>query len=319
MLQVELSAISETYDDDYVRMINTDRIWEYHIYSVDYKTDNICRVLFRMKFDGNEMRNGKLYSVFKFCDDEISWSLNRSNGEYNDDLSMSPNTHTDRFLIREEDHRILLYNDLTVNYNSNAFLGNEEIILYDFNLNLHAKCLAMTLVYDYIHSYIFGSEDLLKHEIIGLDSMIVDGKVCAVQYISDAPSGIFAIEGIGAVDYGILPIYNLICYVTGYQGNCKLNKVYNKDGEVIFQNPESCWEIPASVDSLSYDIYFSYFNDNLEVKDTGNMISAKIYNLNGEVVMAADGYDRVLMDTKELNSGVYIAKAGFKTLKIVVR
>lgn len=311
-----VNAEDNGISDSYVSIINNNRVWEYH--KVRQRFDGYYHWLFYMKFDGEEIRQGRTYHVFTFCGNEIQWTCNEV-GIYNDDISITPNAHFDRFLIREEDKRIYLYNDLTINTYPTAFDTLEELILYDFNLNLNEKFMAMTLIYKYPDGYLYGENTLFEHEIYQLDYINVEGQKCAVQYLTDTVPGIFAIEGIGCVDYGILPIYNLLDYVTGTQDYYSLNRVYNTKGEIIFSNPDWCQEIPTSIDILKDEIDFTYINGTLEVRDLGHMISAKIFNLNGEVLMAADGYDSVQMDTEELNPGIYIAKAGHKTLKLVVR
>lgn len=312
-----LKSGDNSSQDDYVPLVNYDRIWEYHMVSHGWDVYEHC--LFQMKFDGEELRNGKTYHIFTFTGNEIYWST--CEGVYNNDMKVLQNRHTDKFLIREEDSKVYLFNDLSVKAGLDGVEKNdgEEILLYNFNLKPDEAFKAVSLRYRYNDFDILGDLTLWEHRIDVIETEIIEEQECTVQRLSTSIPGIFAIEGIGCVDYGILPIYKLSDYEAAYEDYYGLNRVYGKNEEIIYQRPYNSVDAPSSINNINEEVSLSFNDGIIEVNDAGKLNTIKIFNLNGEVVMAADGYDKVQLNTKELNPGIYIAKAGFKTLKIVVK
>lgn len=302
---------------DYVPLVNHDRIWEYYMVSPGPDVYEHC--LFQMKFDGEELRNGKTYHIFTFTGNEIYWST--CEGVYNNDLKVLQNRHTDKFLIREEGNKVYLFNDLSVKAGLDGIEDNEgeEILLYNFNLKPDETFKAVSLRYRYNDFDILGDLTLWEHRIDVIETEIIEEQECTVQRLSTSIPGIFAIEGIGCVDYGILPIYKLSNYEAGYEDYYGLNRVYGKNEEIIYQRPYNSVDAPSSINNINEEVSLSFNDGIIEVNDAGKLNTIKIFNLNGEIVMAANGYNYVKLSTIGLKPGIYIAKAGDKIKKIIVR
>ena len=127
-------------------MIREDRTWEYLETHTELNpltaAETNRNTLFRMKFDGNEEKNGKKYSRFVYCGDRSSWTSTvdyRTGATTSSDRVTVPNEDATVYYLREEPGKVFIlfpYEDY-VDYSGNGYKvkKGEEVLLYDFTLS----------------------------------------------------------------------------------------------------------------------------------------------------------------------------------------
>lgn len=308
----------------YNSMINEDRVWEYCLSYGGPDNADVC--IFQMKFDGERSVNGTTYHRFKFTGDEALWTVNMMNGQYNGDLEINSNEKTQYFLLREEDRRVYLYldesfEDVKSYLAEVCSLNVDEILLYDFNLGEGDEMGLLSIIYHYPNplTYAIGYNN---HIIDKTDYTDIGGEACLTQLIGD--KWFVMVEGIGCIGRGILPAYQIDGWLTSFSSSeyfYTLNRVYDSNGEVIYNNPDGVTDIPTSVGAVYDDthIQLHYRNSVIEAYGICPQDCLELYDAKGQLLESANGKDHLILPTNELQPGVYVAKAGSKTLKILIK
>ena len=313
-----------TVERGYVPMVREDRVWEYALfYDSDNSTREVC--LFQMKFDGKEEHNGLVYHKCIFVGDEIRWSVDLSNeGAYNGDMVIKPTEKTECFLLREEDGKAYLYLDSQLADIKKALadkwgMHDDEIVVYDFNLAEGEETDLISIMYRFEDSYINPSVGIYVHDVSRVETISVDGQDCRKLSFGGTPHEVCFIEGIGTTTDGILPLYNTDNYFTGHGENYySLNRFFNSAGEVIYRSDDYIDFSTVGVETVR-DESFEIKEGKIIASRQGREVNVTVYDLSGRIELSTTCEDKVEMPLAGLNPGVYIAKAGTKTLKILVK
>ncbi|MBD5357209.1 MAG: T9SS type A sorting domain-containing protein [Bacteroides sp.] len=303
---------------DCVPMIREDRVWEYTLlYDSDHSTREVC--LFQMKFEGEEEHNGRVYSKCVFVGDEIRWSVDLSNeyASYNGDMVIKPTEKTEYFLLREEGGKVYLYLDSHLADIKKALadqsgLDTDEITVYDFNLAEREETDLISIRYEFENSYVIPSVGIYGHEVSSIETITVDGQECRKLSFGDTAHEVYFIEGIGTTTDGILPLYNIDDYITGYRHGehyYNLNKVCNSAGEVIYRAEDYSYiDInTVSVETIG-DESFEIREGEIVASSQGREVNVTVYDMSGRIEISASCDDKVQLPLAGLSPGVYIAE-----------
>lgn len=255
-LAAVLPATAAGTDDGYRPMIRQDRTWEYLQTRREMKGtapgfDN-HNTLFRMKFDGSEVKNGKEYSRFVYCGDRSSWT---STIDYNTGTTIStdtvtvPNDNTTVFYLREEPGKVFVlfpYDESRyfdeANYKA---VKGEEVLLYDFTLKDGESFTGFWSSGDFMGG-------LIDYPVRALDPVKVAGEECRVfgmtKDFHGACDGYRFAEEAGCLNYGTLAAPDAVLRTTGLTTtDIHLQKMYDADGNVIYDSSQYAKEDPLAM------------------------------------------------------------------------
>lgn len=230
-------------DEGYRPMIREDRTWEYLETHTELNpltaAETNRNTLFRMKFDGNEEKNGKEYSRFVYCGDRSSWTSTvdyRTGATTSSDMVTVPNEDATVYYLREEPGKVFIlfpYEDY-VDYSGNGYKvkKGEEVLLYDFTLSEGESFTGFW-------SYGNFQGGLIDYPVRALDPVKIAGEECRVFGVTDKFMGAcrdyrFAEEA-GCLNYGTLAAPDAVVRTSGFSStDCHLQKIYDGDGDVIY-------------------------------------------------------------------------------------
>ena len=230
-------------DEGYRPMIREDRTWEYLETHTELNpltaAETNRNTLFRMKFDGNEEKNGKEYSRFVYCGDRSSWTSTvdyRTGATTSSDRVTVPNEDATVYYLREEPGKVFIlfpYEDY-VDYSGNGYKvkKGEEVLLYDFTLSEGESFTGFW-------SYGNFQGGLIDYPVRALDPVKIAGEECRVFGVTDKFMGAcrdyrFAEEA-GCLNYGTLATPDAVVRTSGFSStDCHLQKIYDGDGNVIY-------------------------------------------------------------------------------------
>ena len=230
-------------DEGYRPMIREDRTWEYLETHTELNpltaVETNRNTLFRMKFDGNEEKNGKKYSRFVYCGDRSSWTSTvdyRTGATTSSDRVTVPNEDATVYYLREEPGKVFIlfpYEDY-VDYSGNGYKvkKGEEVLLYDFTLSEGESFTGFW-------SYGNFQGGLIDYPVRALDPVKIAGEECRVFGVTDKFMGAcrdyrFAEEA-GCLNYGTLAAPDAVVRTSGFSStDCHLQKIYDGDGDVIY-------------------------------------------------------------------------------------
>ena len=214
-------------------MIREDRTWEYLETHTELNpltaAETNRNTLFRMKFDGNEEKNGKKYSRFVYCGDRSSWTSTvdyRTGATTSSDRVTVPNEDATVYYLREEPGKVFIlfpYEDY-VDYSGNGYKvkKGEEVLLYDFTLSEGESFTGFW-------SYGNFQGGLIDYPVRALDPVKIAGEECRVFGVTDKFIGAcrdyrFAEEA-GCLNYGTLATPDAVVRTSGFSStDCHLQK-----------------------------------------------------------------------------------------------
>lgn len=298
-LTVLISVCSaQSYAENY--LIREDRIWTYN---GDIPVGPYFE--FKMRFEGDTLVDGKRYNILHTFD-----GFTR---EAQEEPREAIGTN---FLMREEDKKIYCHAPLDVdNTGSHWETDESEALLYDFNVESGNDITVISnnffLTTGYVDSTYF---------------LNIAGESCkAYDILYNGHIKNTIIQGIGSIEKGCLPI--IITTVTsGGGGNVKthilppmyteinLKTVTDIEGNVICKKDSEGrwpWEAINSVAEVETGSPISFDGKSISA---GNE-TITLYTISREVI--AKGFSKISIDG--LQPGVYVAKAGSRTLKILVK
>lgn len=285
-------------------LINEDKIWVYEGHAAGSTLFE-----FKMKFNGDTILDGRTYSVLKtydciernFLGPGVSNDVKHENGGIT-------------FLLREENGRVYVHSpieDVTDYYWESEDI---EALLYDFNVT-EGDVMKVINNVGYLSD--------------GIVSKISTVNICDEDYKSylislyDSDEGAVVdfnvIDGIGNVTCGSVPLY----IIDSYTGNSlysfpplfvkhDLVKVTDASGNVICEKLGGLWPWEnSSLEFLCRDEFFLYDGEAITLSDSDIFL----FDLSGEEI--SKGHGRITVSG--LMPGMYIARSGHKTLKIIVR
>ena len=300
----------EQSNGDFIPFIQEDRVWEYA--KTTYPNSNWV-VLYDMKFDGDVEVNGHKYSKFvNFKATEYRDGL----GNEGNELALLPVSY-----FREEGKTVymLMKDECPAVGDLNLSEEYSEVVLMDFSLTegdifppgLFAQ-------YEYITEplhihYLDNDEkdDAMPGKSFELYSIDSEGTRTFYQPIFG--------EGIGLTN-GILPEVEPIWNTSDMESF--LFCVRDGD-ELVYKD----WRYNLMVNGTDYvymmsddqTIKLRHIDGLIEASGIGATVSLDLYDASGALVTSAMGKDFAAIATNALQPGVYIAKAGTKTLKILVK
>lgn len=255
-LAAVLPATAAGTDDGYRPMIRQDRTWEYLQTRREMKGtapgfDN-HNTLFRMKFDGSEVKNGKEYSRFVYCGDRSSWT---STIDYNTGTTIStdtvtvPNDNTTVYYLREEPGKvfILFPHDDVWGYDGKNYdvKKGDEVLLYDFTLKDGESFTGFWASGDF-------AGGLVDYPVRALDPVKVAGEECRVfgmtKDFHGACDGYRFAEEAGCLNYGTLAAPDGVLRTTGMTTtDTYLQKMYDADGNIIYDSSQYAKKDPLAM------------------------------------------------------------------------
>ncbi len=328
-----------------VATVREGRVWEY-VYSEGGGRPTLPEfdgdynmVMFQMWFDGTEDRNGKEYHRLVASDSISIWGykyVRDSDEEIFQGVKTIPNRNKQTRLLREEDGKVYLYVDNTVN----AFFEPGEymdLLIYDFTKNIGGSYKTV-----YCLPYLNGGIDWYEHGIDGPDITMniksseyvtIDGEECLSQVgkINEIYENDYSpieweydynmIEGIGLTGQGYLPFLMLDLRTASIYFEYKLNRVYNADGEVIYRG-EDIDTTTLSIGSIAPDAgSLTFANGTVKAVGAGE-VSLTLYDISGRSVATDNATESAEIVTEGLPHGVYIAvcksQSGMKTFRIIL-
>lgn len=325
-----------------VATIREGRVWEY-VYSegggrptLPAFNGETNSVMFRMWFDGTEMRDGVEYHRLVASETMDIWGYNydRDTDEMIfQGLQTVPNCNQQVRLLREDNGKVYMYMDSSVNDSYEAG-QHKDVQLYDFSKNVGESYETM-----YCLPYLGGRVEWYADydtpasfmDIKSTEYVTIGGEECLSQTgkIKDEfgyGDGYWEpefnmIEGIGLTGQGYLPFLMLDLRAASIYFNYRLNRVYNAEGEVIYRG-EDIDTSTLSVGRIASDAgSLSFFNGAVRAAGAGE-VSLALYDVKGSVVATTTASDRAEIATSILSPGIYIAVCktanGTKTLRIMI-
>lgn len=314
-LAAVLPATAAGTDDGYRPMIRQDRTWEYLQTRREMKGtapgfDN-HNTLFRMKFDGSEVKNGKEYSRFVYCGDRSSWT---STIDYNTGTTIStdtitvPNDNTTVFYLREEPGKVfvLFPHDDVWGYDGNNYdvKKGDEVLLYDFTLKDGESFTGFWASGDFMGG-------LIDYPVRALDPVKVAGEECRVfgmtKDFHGACDGYRFAEEAGCLNFGTLAAPDGVLRTTGMTTtDTHLQKMYDADGNVIYDAKDA----PSS-DVVDGNKSWNYNYLNIEPFSTYNSLTpGATYSFGETETIDGIEYRPLLCDGK--NSEILMRQEGAK-------
>lgn len=327
-----------------VATIREGRVWEY-VYSESGGRPTLPQfngqensAMFRMWFDGTEMRDGVEYHRLVASETMDIWGYNYDLDTQEmifQGLQTIPNCNQQVRLLREDNGKIYMYVDSSVNdfYEAGQ---HKDVLLYDFSKNVGESYETMYCL-PYIGGGVFWYDERGYDapanfmDIKSTEYVTIDGEDCLSQTgkIKDEfgyGDGYWEpefnmIEGIGLTGQGYLPFLMLDLRTATIYFNYKLNRVYNAEGGIIYRGEDidpstlSVGRIASDAGSLSFS--------NGAVRAAGaDEVSLSLYDVKGSVVATVNASDRAEIATSMLSPGIYIAVCksanGSKTLRIII-
>lgn len=254
---------------------------------------------------------------------EIKWSytIDEQTGElmYNNDKSVSSEYMEGFKNVTSKDGKLYM----TITDEMREYLqydGDAQVMLYDFNAKPGDKYNTFKM------EQILGENPFNPtfEEVNVLETgyIEVEHENCRIHKISYGGREDSIIEGFGSVETGLLPYSNVYDPSNGSYSGFRLNRVFNfitnsKDEHIIYRHPNY-----IDVNDLgNTDAVKALFGDKLGLmsydrsKIGANGLSIAVYDMSGKIV--AEGCGEV--STESLQPGVYVAKSGAQTLKILVK
>lgn len=255
-LAAVLPATAAGTDDGYRPMIRQDRTWEYLQTRREMKGtapgfDN-HNTLFRMKFDGSEVKNGKEYSRFVYCGDRSSWTttIDYSTGtRVSTDTVTVPNDNTTVYYLREEPDKVfvLFPHDDVWGYDGKNYdvKKRDEVLLYDLTLKDGESFTGFWASGDF-------AGGLVDYPVRALDPVKVAGEECRVfgmtKDFHGACDGYRFAEEAGCLNFGTLAAPDGVLRTTGLTTtDTHLQKMYDADGNVIYDSSQYAKEDPLAM------------------------------------------------------------------------
>ncbi|MDE7381901.1 MAG: T9SS type A sorting domain-containing protein [Muribaculaceae bacterium] len=313
-------------------IIRDDRVWEYVM------TDNtgmaVDFYIWKMKFDGTEVKNGKSYSIFKAFDGyKISREIHsdKISGETVYSFTLEEHVYPKyNAYIREEDQKVYA---ITPPYNSDMWdeglfgktVKETEYLLYDFSLKegdsfTYVVCQPDTFWnwienedYEYLRLIYKESEvSSIRKLLIGGEEVIsVDSDDWLANYVG----------GIGWTKS--LLFVNIWEYqYSGQLFDFELNNVYDNRGNILYQGANITKEglgyaangmIPDNLNDIR-------ICDN-KIMDNGGSSSASVMirSLSGENILLKSVKGEETIDISDLAKGIYLielkSESGNKVIK----
>lgn len=269
---------------------------------------------YRMFFDGAEILDGKLYHTLHTANGKQSWLDSLTTTFQSADIE---NGLT--FYMREEDGKVYLHAPLgTEEEGYPAWsIDAHEALLYDFNAR---KGDEMTVI--------SSSGNLMTGKVTSIISTNVDGHDYNGYTIkfNTSQTEFTVMERMGNIGSGCLPYFiehesestyssELMTYVPVCFLWQSLDRVLNRYPESVICEKDADglwpWEKTDGVAELEAASQLSFDGRTVVANDE----HLTIYAISGKVV--AEGCGKI--STESLQPGVYVAKAGTKTLKILVK
>ena len=281
-------------------LVREDRVWEY-----EGSIPIGPWFQYKMRFDGDTIVNGTKYNILHTFDGFTK------EGPY----EAKPSEGLD-FFLREENGKVYLlvelYGPPTMDMTDTKEM--EEKLLYDFNVETGDEL-----------NVVGSFDDLVNMTVTSTSHCNIDGEDCKIysMNITDRPYLQYTmVEGIGNSSMGCIP-YIITALITGggrgaiLPVSCveqQLTRVYDNEGNIICEKDADGlwpWEKTDGVAELKTASKLSFDGRTVSANDE----HLTIYAISGKVV--AEGCGEV--STESLQPGVYVAKAGTKTLKILVK
>ncbi len=293
---------------EYQSMIRYDRVWE----SVCIRRDFLNTVNY-MKFDGECEINGKIYHklvTFNKMWVQLKGSINEDEYEYLGEV------YDHEGYLREENGRVytlavgeyLDYDDN--NYFDGALFTSDEpepneklhdVLLYDFNCDNGNSLTAF--------SNVKRRGTFVDFNNISKTTVIVEG-----EERTNLRLGAFdVIEGIGPTYFGCLN-YNEYDIPTGVWAHNYFNRLFDLDGNVIYESPEMYdYKLPdaifSSVGTISGNQSMVISEGSVSFGEECGENAISIFDMNGKLVKSAFKFGRISMDTGDLHPGIYVVSA----------
>lgn len=306
------SVANATSDGSHI--ICEDRVWEYvysewgSLHNSDFTAEK-NHMLFRMKFDGEEEHDGRIYHRLVYTGDLGIWGYNTVDGkEVYTGYRETPNNNTQVYLMREDAGKIYLLNeglDMEVENESREFL------VYDFTLGTgDSASIASWLSYwnETPVLNVFGDDaESGRFSVISTETVTVDGIESLVQNGNyNYLDGVKVIEGIGFVNNGFLPMLQLDMRTASSYIDYTLNRVYSSEGDILYRGLDLDYET-LSVDGIEREtVGMTYAGGAVCVTGEGQLHLA-LYDMTGRTVATAIGEGAVSLSTDSLAPGVYTA------------
>jgi len=307
ILVVIIGTFSSGYSQDFIQ---ENKMWSTLLIDDSYTPPdhlNTSYETYFTKFEGDTSINLVQYSkLFQSTDSLNSWELVA--------------------LIREETRKIFIWNPSS----------NNELLLYDFNIELGDTSIVTNFQYDY-YSY-----DSLLVTLDSTDNIFIEGVYHKRLYVKiqciydgniDIPFQDIWIEGIGS-KYGPL-MQTCFCWTPCYI-NRKLLCVTRND-TLLFNNPDynECYYYGSELDNneiIRSSFYVNLFPNPidekgfLKTKGINENVSVTIYNLLGEKVkfFNVDTNTISTLDFSDVPQGFYVYDVivndiRIKTEKIIIK
>ena len=294
-LAAVLPATAAGTDDGYRPMIRQDRTWEYLQIHRDL-SGTTDYALFRMKFDGSEVKNGKEYSRFVYCGDRSSWTTTI---DYNTGTTIStdtvtvPNDNTTVYYLREEPGKvfILFPHDDVWGYDGKNYdvKKGDEVLLYDFTLKDGESFTGFWASGDF-------AGGLVDYPVRALDPVKVAEEECRVfgmtKDFHGACDGYRFAEEAGCLDFGTLAAPDGVLRTTGLTTtDTHLQKIYDADGNVVYDAKDA----PSS-DIVDGNKHWSYNYLDLEFLEYRSLSPYSTFSFGETETIGGTEYRPLLID-----------------------
>lgn len=281
------SSIQSAVAENYVSMVRTDRVWEYHV----APAYNPTQTYYSMQFEGSISALGKTYNAFVV---KNAKNITR-NG---DDLTVSVESFTDngdKYFVREEDGKVFtLFSKVEGGdgeiYSSKLpvdqiqFSEEQEAALFEIKMYDSNEANGAVLNIPDIYEGYYHSNSTCPTQQFSGETLDIQGQSCSLFgfYYCDPESpaeyeyptlpydyGMIGwIEGIGVLRQGFLPVYQIMIktgapaklYSDVRSDDTWLHGVYTLDGDVLYGEPSVCNGIKeisddaAPADSRMFDV-----------------------------------------------------------------
>lgn len=262
---------------NYVPMVRTDRVWEYHVAPAYYPT----HTYYSMQFEGSITALGNTYDAFVVKKATVFTG-------YGDDETVSEDTFTDngdKFFVREEEGKVFtLFSKVNeedgeifsskLPVDQIKFSEEQEGALFEIKMYDSNEANGAVLNLPEISEGYYQSNSTFPVQQFHGESLDIEGQNCRLfgfySCNPDSPAeyeyptlandhGMFGwIEGIGVLRQGFLPVYQIKmktgapAMLSGVRSDDTwLQGVYTLDGEVLFGKPSVCNGIKRINDDAS--------------------------------------------------------------------
>lgn len=305
-----MSEVSAPVDNKPIT--RTDRIWECVSDDGEYLTVKY------MKFDGTEEFDDKLFlSIVTYAKCKAPSHSNLTNVEF----EYSEGLYEPEGYIREENGKA--YTWLMGDYPDDCFYGSiylpgatypnnyaySEKIIYDFNCE-PGDCLGA-----FSNGRDFGI--FTGFDIISKSTVNVDNEECTLIELrpagtsEDIPSYAIA-EGVGPVDFGCLAYSEYLKPSTNTVYKNHFNRLFDKYGNVLYENPRSCinFNLPenllSSVATIKENTDILVSDQTIKFGENGNHNEVFIYDMSGRIVKTTHADTMLTISIANITPGIYI-------------